>query len=163
MIRMGVILFPSHLHLNLSSLLSLALFLQILSPSSLQSASQHETFIIFIVWTLRNGSAEDSGIRLAFCVHHLCVYVRVYKYGAVRIHLLKQHAPKKALLYGGEGVASMSLYEKLQKGVLVEPAFTQDPKGSRGSSGSRGSKTSETGRNTETEEEKQRWVEMGRR
>ena len=56
----------------------------------------------------------------------------------------------------------MSLYERMQKGALVEPAFTQGPKGSRGSSGSRGSKTSERRRNTETEEEKQRWVEMGR-
>lgn len=66
----------------------------------------------------------------------------------------------KVLLYGG--VASMSLYERVQKGVLVGPSFTQGPKGSRGSSGSRGLKTSERGRNTETEEEKQRWAEMGR-
>lgn len=56
----------------------------------------------------------------------------------------------------------MSLYERVQKGVLVGPSFTQGPKGWRGSSGSRGLKTSERGRNTETEEEKQRWAEMGR-
>lgn len=61
-----------------------------------------------------------------------------------------------------EGVASISLYERVQKDVLVGPAFTQGPKGWRGSSGSRRLKTSERGRNTETEEEKQRWVEMGR-
>lgn len=42
------------------------------------------------------------------------------------------------------------------------PSFTQGPKGWWGSSGSQGSKTSERGRNTETEEEKQRWAEMGR-
>lgn len=56
----------------------------------------------------------------------------------------------------------MSLNERVQKGVLVGPPFTQGPKGWRGSSGSRGLKTSERGRNTETEEEKQRWAEMGR-
>lgn len=54
----------------------------------------------------------------------------------------------------------MSLYERVQKGVLVGPSFTQGPKGWRGSSGSQGSKTSERGRNTETEEEKQRWAEV---
>ena len=62
----------------------------------------------------------------------------------------------------GTGAVSMSLNERVQKGVLVGPPFTQGPKGSRGSSGSRGLKTSERGRNTETEEEKQRWAEMGR-
>lgn len=46
------------------------------------------------------------------------------------------------------------------KRALVGPAFTQDPKGWWESSGSLGSKTSKTRRNTE--EEKQRWVEMGR-
>ncbi len=56
------------------------------------------------------------------------------------------------------GVASMSLYERVQKGVLVGPPFTQGPKGWRGSSGSQVMKTSERGRNIETEEEKQ----MGR-
>lgn len=90
----------------------------------------------------------------------LCACIQIWSCKDPSIEATR--SKKKALLYGGEGVASMSLYEKLQKGVLVEPAFTQDPKGSRGSSGSQGSKTSETGRNTETEEEKQRWVEMGR-
>ncbi len=60
------------------------------------------------------------------------------------------------------GVASMSLYERVQKGVLVGPSFTQGPKGWRGSSGSQVLKTSERGRNRKTEEEKQRWAEMGR-
>lgn len=45
--------------------------------------------------------------------------------------------------------------------MLVGPPFTQGPKGWYGSSGSQGSKTLERRRNTETEEEKQRWEEMG--
>lgn len=118
---------------------------------------------LITVWTLKNGSAEDSGICLAFCIHQLCIYVRVTKYLAA-VHckdpLWAMRSMSKVLLYGG--VASMSLYERVQKGVLVGPSFTQGPKGSRGSSGSRGLKTSERGRNTETEEEKQRWAEMGR-
>lgn len=45
--------------------------------------------------------------------------------------------------------------------MLVGLPFTQGPKGWYGSSGSQGSKTLERRRNTETEEEKQRWEEMG--
>lgn len=45
--------------------------------------------------------------------------------------------------------------------MLVEPAFTQGPKGWRVSSGSRGSKTSERRRKRQ-KRRKQRWVEMGR-
>lgn len=63
---------------------------------------------------------------------------------------------EKGLLY--EGVESMSLYERVQIAELVGSAFTLGPKDLRGSSGSRGSETSWRGRNTETEEEKQRWV-----
>lgn len=58
-------------------------------------------------------------------------------------------------------VASMSLCEKGAKGLLVGPPLTQGPKGWWGSSGSRELKTSERGRNTEIEEEKKRWAEMG--
>ena len=47
------------------------------------------------------------------------------------------------------------------KRALVGPSFTQGPKGWWGSSGSQGLKTSERGRNIQTEEEKQRWAEMG--
>lgn len=65
----------------------------------------------------------------------------------------------KVLLYwGGGGVASMSLYERVQKGVLVGPAFTQGPKGWRGSSGSRRLKTSEREKQRDRREE----TEMGR-
>lgn len=63
----------------------------------------------------------------------------------------------KVLLFACD--ASMSLCDRVQKGMLVGPAFTQGPKGSQGSSGSRGSRTSERRRNIETEEEK---TEMGR-
>lgn len=48
------------------------------------------------------------------------------------------------------------------KGPLVGRSLTQGPKGWWGSSGSRGLKTSEREGETETEEEKQRWAEMGR-
>lgn len=68
---------------------------------------------------------------------------------------------KGSSVWGG-GVASMSFYERVQKGVLVGPSFTQGPKGWRVSSGSRGLKTSE--REGETQRQKrrnrdgQRWV-----
>lgn len=55
------------------------------------------------------------------------------------------------------GVASISLYERVQKGVLVGPSFTQGPKGWRGSSGSLGLKTSERVKNIEIGEK-----QMGR-
>ena len=55
-------------------------------------------------------------------------------------------------------VASMSLYERVQKDALVGPSFTQGPRGWTGSSGARGSKASERGRNKEPEEKR----EMGR-
>lgn len=60
---------------------------------------------------------------------------------------------------GGWGVASMSLYERVQKGVLVGPSFTQGPKGWRGSSGSLGLKTLEKGKHRDRREtDGQRWV-----
>lgn len=63
----------------------------------------------------------------------------------------------------------MSFYERVQKGLLVGPSFTQGPKGWRVSSGSQGLKTSE--REGETQRQKrrnrdgQRWVawQVGRR
>lgn len=56
------------------------------------------------------------------------------------------------------GVASMSLYERVQKGVLVGPSFTQGPKGWRGSSGSQVLKTSER----EKQKDRRGETEMGR-
>lgn len=58
-------------------------------------------------------------------------------------------------------VASVSLCERVIKGVSWASSFTQGPRGCWGSSGSRGSKTSEREGERETEEEKQRWAEIG--
>lgn len=74
--------------------------------------------------------------------------------------LSEQQAPRIRFFF--MWVASMSLCENGAKGLLVGPSLTQGPKGWWGSSGSQGLKTSERGRNTEIEEEKQRWAEMGR-
>lgn len=62
---------------------------------------------------------------------------------------------------GGGGVASMSLYDKVQKGLLVG-SVTQGPKGWWGSSGSQGSKTSDRGRGRNTRQKRRRYAD-GRR
>lgn len=57
----------------------------------------------------------------------------------------------------------MSLYERVQKDVLVGPPFTQGPRGWMGSSGSRESRTSEReGETKRQERRRERWAEMGR-
>lgn len=63
----------------------------------------------------------------------------------------------------GSSVCGLHPYPYVRgcKRALVGPSFTQGPKGWWGSSGSQGLKTSERGRNIQTEEEKQRWAEMG--
>lgn len=94
-----------------------------------------------------------SILHFVFSYASMCVLYLA----AVHCKDLSDALQENVLLFGW--VASMSLYDRLIKGMLVGPAFTQGPKGSRGSSRSRGSKTSERGRNIETEEEK---TEMGR-
>lgn len=52
-------------------------FLLNFSPSSLLTGLTTDVSNLHCVNNMKNGSAEDSGIHLAFCVHQFCVYVRV--------------------------------------------------------------------------------------
>lgn len=131
------------------------------------SISSQLVCLIFIVWTTWKMAQQKTVASILHFFFFACVCSSIMRLCACSEYLAAVHCKdlsnvlqEKTLPFGWACVHVL-VWQGSKGGMLVEPAFTQGPKGWRVSSGSRGSKTSERRRKRQ-KRRKQRWVEMGR-